>query len=57
MMAKIIGRHIVYTADNEMPNCLECDHCDHCDDGKFCGPEYGWARYERTERIGREDKE
>lgn len=56
-MAKIIGRSIVYTADNEMPDCLQCDHCDHCDDGKLCGPEYGWARYERTERVGSEGME
>ena len=54
-MAKIIGKKIVYTADNEMPNCIGCDHCDRCDDGKHCGPEYGWARYERTERVEKND--
>ena len=55
-MAKIIGRNIVFTADDEMPDCLSCDHCDCCD-GKYCGPEHGWSRYERTERIGAEDAE
>ena len=48
---KIIGRDIVFTADDEMPDCLACDYCDYCDDGKFCGPEYGWTRYKRTERV------
>lgn len=54
-MAEIIGRYIIYTADDEMPDCLACDRCDYCDNGKLCGPEYGWARYERTERIERND--
>ena len=52
---KIIGRDIVFTADDEMPDCLECDLCDYCDDGKYCGPEYGWARYKRTERAEEEN--
>ena len=51
---KIIGRDIVFTADDEMPDCLACDYCDN---GNLCGPEYGWARYKRTERIGSEDAE
>ena len=54
---KIIGRDIVFTADDEMPDCLACDRCDYCDNGKLCGPEYGWARYVRTERIGEENAE
>lgn len=54
---KIIGRDIVFTADDEMPDCLACDYCDYCDNGKLCGPEYGWARYKRTERIGSVDAE
>ena len=52
---EIMGRRIIFTADDEMPDCLSCDHCDYCDNGKCCGPEYGWARYERTERIERND--
>ena len=51
-----IGRYIVFTADDEMPDCLECDHCDYCDNGKFCGPEYGWARYKRTEEVARNER-
>ena len=55
---EIIGRYIVYTADDEMPDCMVCDQCcDDCDNGKHCGPEYGWAGYRRTERIGAEDAE
>lgn len=55
-MSEIIGRYIVFTADDEMPDCMECNYCDDCD-GKYCGSEYGWARYERTERIDAEDTE
>ena len=55
-MGKIIGRYIVYTADDEMPDCMGCDRCDDCD-GKYCGPEYGWERYRRSIRIGNEDTE
>jgi hypothetical protein len=57
-MSKIIGRYIIYTADDEMPDCMLCDRCDGDDNcSKFCGPEYGWAGYKRTERIGSEDTE
>ena len=52
---KIIGRSIVYTADDETPDCLSCDRCDYCDNGNFCGPEYGWARYKRTEEVPRNE--
>ena len=49
-MPKIIGRFIIYTADDEMPDCLCCDNCDadynYCNK---CGAEYGWANYKRTE--------
>jgi len=41
---------VVYTADDEEPNCGRCDHiCSpeaFCE--KFCGPEHGWNRYERS---------
>lgn len=44
---------IVYTAENEMPDCGKCDHFDGCDGFKceqWCGPEHGWFGYIRTER-------
>lgn len=40
----------IFTADNEFPDCGQCDHV--CDDMEYCnkcGPEYGWANYRRTE--------
>ena len=52
---EIIGRYIIFTADDEMPDCMECDRCDNFDNGKCCGPEYGWARYRRTEEVGQND--
>lgn len=54
---EVIGRYIIYTADDEMPDCLMCDKCDgNYDCSKFCGPEYGWAGYRRTERVGNNDE-
>ena len=40
-----------YTADDEEPNCGNCDHvcCESDYPCKNCGPEYGWAYYTRTE--------
>ena len=55
---EILGRYIIYTADDEMPDCLSCDKCDcNFDCSKFCGPEYGWAGYRRIERIDVNDEE
>ena len=46
-------RRIIYTADDEEPDCGRCDHvCDSdnlCMD--YCGPEHGWARYVRTDLV------
>ena len=50
-MAVLKGSFVVYTADDEMPDCLQCDLC--CNDydcSKFCGAEYGWSGYRRTEK-------
>jgi hypothetical protein len=52
-MAERIGRFVIYSADDEMPDCMCCDRCDSdfdcCND---CGPEYGWCGYRRTEVMG-----
>ena len=46
------AKYIEYTADDEMPNCGQCDHffddfnCERC-----CGAEHGWWGYCRTEWI------
>ena len=38
-----------YTADDEFPDCSTCDFiCGGIDCGKCCGPEHGWAGYQRT---------
>jgi hypothetical protein len=44
-------RQVIYTADDEDPDCMRCDHCD-CDDYLCitqCGAEHGWNGYERIE--------
>ena len=44
---------IIYTVDDEEPDCNRCDHC--CGEDyyciKQCGAEDGWNGYERLERI------
>ena len=40
----------IYTADDEEPNCMNCDHiCGSQERCNKCGPEYWWQYYERTE--------
>lgn len=40
---------LIYTVDDEEPNCIRCDHCfgedDYC--VSQCGAEQGWNGYER----------
>lgn len=41
---------VIYTADDEMPDCIQCDNCDQsatfcCNS---CGAEHGWFSYRRT---------
>lgn len=46
-------KEIVYTADDEEPNCNKCCHCD-CDGYlciKQCGSEHSWNGYERIETV------
>lgn len=57
---KEIRTKVIYTADNEEPDCgqcdLQCSNCwadsygdihDHC--ATDCGSEHGWKMYKRTE--------
>lgn len=48
-----VDKKIVYTADEEEPDCGQCDNCDGgiLDCAKFCGPEHGWYGYQRTEYL------
>lgn len=51
-MAEWFGKRVVYSADDEMPDCMMCDNCDsnfNCI--KNCGAKYGWSGYQRTEWI------
>ena len=53
-----MNNEIIYTADDEYPDCGRCDHiCDRydlcCDK---CGEEYWWQYYKRTEYI-KDEKE
>ena len=49
---------IIYTADDEEPNCNMCCHSDGNDDICImkCGPKHGWARYERIESSKENNK-
>lgn len=39
---------IEITADDEMPDCLNCIHvCSDFNCEKWCGPEHGWWGYQR----------
>lgn len=53
-----MNKKVVYTADDEEPDCGCCDNCD-LDSEYFCvnscGPEHGWYGYERTEYIDDEE--
>ena len=47
---KLLTGTIIYTADDEEPECGKCDHnCDGFNCSKYCGPEHGWNGYCRTE--------
>ena len=49
-MAERNGYRIIYTADDEMPDCLNCDRCDSkYDCSRYCGAPRGWNGYRRTE--------
>lgn len=53
-----MNEKVVYTADDEEPDCGRCDNCD-LDSEYFCanscGPEHGWYGYERTKYIDDEE--
>lgn len=48
---------VIYTADEEEPDCGQCDNCDGSilDCSKFCGPEHGWHGYQKTEYVDDEE--
>lgn len=46
-----MGRYIIFTADDEEPECGQCDHICDFDCENLCGTEHGWWGYERTEII------
>ena len=51
-MAERVGHYLIYSADDEMPDCLRCDHFeDNFDCSKYCGAEHGWYGYRRTEDV------
>lgn len=47
---KILDHCVIYTADDEEPDCLMCDHCQSSDLCGECGPEHGWHYYRREEQ-------
>ena len=44
-----MSRIIQYTADDEEPECRNCDNQDGQKVCENCGPEYGWAGYIRSD--------
>lgn len=47
---KILDHCVIYTADDEEPDCMRCDHCQGSDLCSECGPEHWWHYYEREEQ-------
>ena len=47
---KILDHCVIYTADDEEPDCMMCDHCQSSDLCGECGPEHWWHYYEREEQ-------
>lgn len=46
---EIIRNRVIYTADDEEPDCGVCDNQDCYGRCKNCGPKFGWGYYEREE--------
>lgn len=54
-MSEVFGRKIIYTTDDEMPDCMNCEHCDgNFDCVRNCGAEHGWWGYKRIVRADNE---
>lgn len=51
-------REIIYTVDDEEPDCNRCDYCDEDDYYciKRCFAEHGWNGYERSECVSDENE-
>lgn len=47
---KILNHCVIYTADDEEPDCMMCDHGEGSVLCKECGPKYGWHYYRREEQ-------
>ena len=47
---KIWDHCVIYTADDEEPDCLMCDNYQSSDLCSECGPEHWWHYYERKEQ-------
>lgn len=48
-----MNEKIVYTADDEEPDCMRCNHIFDSDKWcmEHCGGANGWGGYERTEYL------
>ena len=53
---KIWDHCVIYTADDEEPNCIMCDRGDGSVLCKECGPKYGWHYYRREEQDSETSK-
>ena len=59
-IGKVVYLCKIYNADDEFPDCNQCDNMDNCDGGIVgkdsafqikCGAEHGWNGYRRFEII------
>ena len=54
---KIWDHCVIYTADDEEPDCMTCDHCEGSVLCSECGPEHGWHYYRREEQNYRREEQ
>lgn len=53
---KIWHNCVIYTADDEEPDCMMCDHGEGGVLCKECGPKHGWHYYRREEQDSETSK-
>ena len=55
---KISNHYVIYTADDEEPDCMMCDHCqgsDLCSECRPGRPEHWWRYYRKEEQNSKNE--